>query len=301
LNVNEGGLGYQMVTQVTPAAYVASLVDIYDTLVAIIPNCLETNTKVSNKFYLGLQQIATSSDLETLDLQYLREVAAADFQLQHYLAKSMKIHNQNTLKSMIHDYYTNMNNTILAHRNIAWINSMSADEGMGSRWLSMSPKHSDSTFSPEQFKTSICYRLLLTIPTFIPGTTCTSHKVTLDPYGHHISTGCNVKAATIITHNAVKDVLCDMFNYAGLRTVKEEPHCFKALFPDNDMRPDLSIQNWPKLNPKSHKLILDIAICNPISFNGSLSLNQENNLGRLSDQRFRSKVSRCDYLPLQRR
>jgi hypothetical protein len=90
-----------------------------------------------------------------------------------------------------------------------------------------------------------------------------------------------------------------MFNYAGLRTVKEEPHCFKALFPDNDMRPDLSIQNWPKLNPKSHKLILDIAICNPISFNGSLSLNQANNLGRLSDQRFRSKVSKYSNVAIQ--
>ena len=289
LDVQDGGLGYQLTSHVTPVAYIASVFEAKADLDALFPGFINHRTsKMVNAFHDSLSEyghlitddpqilIPTLADLSEMFTNKPKEVT-----FQSYLHEKTKVKTSQIFMDSIQDT-----------RHLAWFDSLRKDGNVGGRWLEVSPKTDEYTFSPAAFKIALCYRLYLPIPPFIDGSRCSCKRRThLDPLGHHLATACGVAGTRHHTHDSMAHVLKDMLNYAGIMTRHEEIGCFREAFPDNNQKPDLSVFNMPNLDKK---LVLDIAVASPVDSQVSrqisrrVALNKE----RRAKSRFNEKVTK---------
>jgi hypothetical protein len=61
----------------------------------------------------------------------------------------------------------NIKDSILDTQHLAWIDSL--NNTVGGRWLEVAPKSVEFTFSPEEFRAALRYRLYLSNPWYIQG------------------------------------------------------------------------------------------------------------------------------------
>ena len=289
LDIQDGGLGYQLTSHVTPVAYIASVFEAKADLDALFPGFINRRTsKMVNAFHDSLSEyghlisddpqinIPTLADLSEMFTNKPKEVT-----FQSYLHEKTIVKTSQIFMDSIQDT-----------RHLAWFDSLRKDGNVGGRWLEVSPKTDEYTFTPAAFKISLCYRLYLPIPPFIDGSRCSCKRRThLDPLGHHLATACGVAGTRHHTHDSMAHVLKDMLNYAGIMTRHEEIGCFREAFPDNNQKPDLSVFNMPNLDKK---LVLDIAVASPVDSQVSrqisrrVALNKE----RRAKSRFNEKVTK---------
>jgi hypothetical protein len=109
----------------------------------------------------------------------------------------------------------------------------------------------------------------------------------------------------------VKFVIKDICNFAGLVTRIEEVRCFQEADPECNLRPDVSIYNFPYNNTalQGRKMILDVAVTHPIPIlsNKSLSRNEALQPNRAANLYFQkkeikyltlSKANNLEFLPI---
>ena len=74
-----------------------------------------------------------------------------------------------------------------------------------------------------------------------------------------------------IVHDKIKMLFHEMLSISGTKVKLEENDCFKEVDPDNNQRPDLSIENNFH---ESKKVVCDISITHPYPILGSRILNR---------------------------
>ena len=122
-----------------------------------------------------------------------------------------------------------------------------------------------------EFKTWLLHRYL--IPNGFGGFCCDcAARPQLDPYGIHLSCGCNKEGLRTGIHDALVLELQSLFRYAGFWTTHEERHMFDNNDKEKNNRPDLVVNN-PELlgfhgtgpNPKQpDKVIIDLSFTCPL-------------------------------------
>ena len=104
---------------------------------------------------------------------------------------------------------------------------------------------------------------------FIEGTRCNcKFRPLLDEKGLHLVSGCGKDGYRNQLHDSLAYCLKDFYNYAGIMARREEPHCFKHVDVNNNMRPDISLFNIPTY---TNKLIIDVSVTSPIPPNNQLA------------------------------
>ena len=171
----------------------------------------------------------------------------------------------------------------------AWYNSVN-DPNTGV-FLTASTGNSFDRFTNLQFKTALRWRLFQPITT--PKSCECSKTNRIDPHYQHIISGCPKEGTRIALHDQIKDTIASIYKYCGLITKREERHCFQAIDPENDQRPDISILNPPN---GENQQILDIAIVGPLpgSQKGILSItaSQSRQPGIYAERRDQQKITK---------
>jgi hypothetical protein len=289
LDIQDGGLGYQLTAHVTPVAYIASVLEAKPSLDSLFPGFIDNRaSKMVNALHDSLTEYGhlISDDQQILvptlaDLLEMLTNKPKDATFQSHLHEKTKA---KTAKLFM--------DSIVDTRHLAWFDSLRKDSNVGGRWLEVSPKTDEYTFTPDAFRVALCYRLYLVIPPFIDGSRCSCKRRShLDPLGHHLATGCGVGGTRHHTHDAIAHVLKDMLNYGGIMTRHEEIGCFREAFPDNNQRPDLSVFNMPNLDKK---LVLDVAVASPVDAQGPRQISRRVALSkeRRAKSRFSNKVAK---------
>ena len=82
-------------------------------------------------------------------------------------------------------------------------------------------------FTNEEYRNALCYRYLITNPLYKPELKCIcKEKITLDPYCHHLVSGCKSHGCRIERHNLVVQEVEYICQYADRHTKREEQDCF---------------------------------------------------------------------------
>ena len=123
----------------------------------------------------------------------------------------------------------------------------------------------------------------------------------LDQKGHHLATGCGREGMRHRTHDFLALQICNLCNYGGFYTKREEHGCFKETDADDNKRPDISIMNpLPhQVQQDQRKLVLDVSVTCPLQYNlqGTLTTitrRQANKKGPAAETAF--KVKNKKYL-----
>jgi hypothetical protein len=302
LATNDGGLGYQNVQRMSHPAYLSSMVQCSSTLQEISPHIFDSEIPMIRSFHASLAMNARLSGSDTpLTYQDITALLAQAMQknetLQSKLFEMQRPHTIQLFKDSITDT-----------KRLAWIVSLSGSDSKSSRWLDVTPKTVDFKFKSDQFQALLCHRLLLQQPIFVPTSKCYCKSAPLlDPYGHHLSAGCAKDGTFHKTHDSLKMVIKDLCNFAGFVTRVEEPRCFQEADPDCNLRPDLSIYNFP--NHPRRKLILDVSVTHPVPIISSrvLSRNEASQPCRAANLCFNRKNNKysavseandLEFLPL---
>jgi hypothetical protein len=245
-------------------------------------NQSHTDSVIVKEFRKALRYISRASDnslllTELKDIQSLMEEKREDLTLQGVLTEGV-------MKAKIKAFKISLEaNT---HRLAFYISISDSNAG---RWLDVCPKSEKFTFSNDEFRSQLCYRMFLKQPCHIAGSKCScKSRPVLDELGHHLATACGKGGYRNATHTALEYTCKDLLNCAGIMTRREEVGCFRGSNEDNNQRPDLSIYNMPQ---KDKKVVADIMVTCPVPvrFTTALSVNQAKKAGRAAEQAHRYK------------
>ena len=250
---------------------------------------LETNIPMVRSFHVALEEYARICGSPILTWDQLAEInfngieKKTGFTFQHKLSERQR-------PSLYNNFIAQVTDTKL----LAWLTSLKNEDSKSAKWLQMVPKDHNFKFTSKEFQISLCYRLFLQQPCYIPNSKCFCKKNSvLDSRGHHIANGCQKLAALTKTHDNIKVVLRDLCNAAGLQTRVEETGVFQEAVPDSNRRPDLSIFNHP--NPKYYpnKVIMDVSLAHPIPIDSNrvLTRNQALAPGRAANAAHSRKIN----------
>ena len=164
-------------------------------------------------------------------------------------------------KSRWECFLNNLSRTSHDHNEtLAWLTSLQGPHA--GAWLEAYPKSAAFTISNSDYQVMLGYRLRLKQSQIIPGSVCDcSGHPHLDPYGHHLITGCKKGGHRQRTHDAMKRELCSLFNFCGIWTKQEEVGIFRDISPTNNLRPDISVLAD---HVTGGKVIMDVSITCPI-------------------------------------
>jgi hypothetical protein len=283
----DGGFNLNNSSKITHAAYVASVVESSETVRGCFPTY---NPDQHPAFSDSIEEIKTWTpageeveDLHLGKLLIMLEQRLNNQSLQGQLTNNWHKKEVSTLKELFQD----------ETKKLAWFMSISGDANAG-RWLRARPKCDAFRFSNKHFSAMVCYRLYHRQPSFIEGSRCNCKRnPLLDERGHHISTGCGREGYRIMTHDAVKSCIKDMFNCSGVKTREEVAQCFREANPDDNKRPDLLFYN---VEGYSKKVVGDVAVTCPVpvSANTNLTLNQARKVGRAAELSRHNKENKYD-------
>lgn len=149
-------------------------------------------------------------------------------------------------------------------RHLHWFLSHQNEES--GKFLEAVPQYPRLVMKPNVFRCSLRYRLFMHQENIIEGTVCNcSYKTIIDPFGHHLATGCGLENLRRETHDQIVEELEMIIKYSGKSTKREEANLFLDIDPDNpddNKRPDITV-----LNPGGTtygKLLIDVSITCPL-------------------------------------
>ena len=174
--------------------------------------------------------------------------------------------NQDSLQSLLTDHLLkssidafhrpNEDNLLFS----TWISSCRDD--FSGAWLEAIPSSLSYTYTNQEYRHALLFRLFLPLPLITPGEFChCKPRPPLDVTGHHLSHGCKESNIRTENHDELKREISCLLSYGGFAVVMEEQRCFTSVA-DTRKKPDVSIQGWgPRgSNYKYKKLILDVGI-----------------------------------------
>ena len=294
LSTNDSGLGYQNVRNMAYPAYISSLVQCSSTLEELSPTIFSSDIPMIKSFNASL--------ISNAELSASNSLTYDDVKLTLIEANKKKVTLQNILFGLQREnVITNFQNSIRDTKQLAWIISLSSPDSKASRWLDVTPKYQEFKFKHEEFQALLRYRLFLSQSVYVLESKCyCKPNPKLDPYGHHLSAGCAKDGTLHKTHDAIKIVIKDICNFAGLVTRLEEPRCFQESNPECNRRPDISVANYPFKDPvlQGRKLIVDVAATHPVPIqsNKILSRNEALQPCRAANKYF--QIKNYNYLTL---
>jgi hypothetical protein len=291
--VPQGGCGLGNVKEIAHAAFAASLIDCYKTM--------------KDEFHMqeilrdeGVYQGKTVRHLEAFLSMFRKFKNFAPDQILD-LDNFLDIRNTKTqtIQGILTDHATK--HKILEFKNklenshLAWVSSLECSEA--GRWLLVIPKRANYQFTNAQFSVQLRYRLFMAIPDIVEGFRCDcSRKVMLDRKGHHLATGCGREGMRHRTHDFLALQICNLCNYGGFYTKREELGCFKESNADDNKKPDISIMNpLPfQVQQDQRKLVLDVSVTCPLQYNlqGTLTTitrHRANKKGQAAETAFKAK------------
>ena len=288
-NVTDGGLGLRDAISTTPCAFVASVTESLQVVLRQFPHFRDTLTstmgtsKIGKDFRRCLRFINLSLDepqrlYSVDDAEKVLAEKAYDKTLQGILHDRVQAH-------ALEQYRVYLKPE--THR-LAFFTSVS--DGNAGRWLDVCPKSDHFSFTSDEFRALLNYRLFLRQPSFIPGSRCScKSRPELDPLGHHLATACGKGGYRNATHTGLQYGIKDLLSCAGIMARQEEYGCFQGADENSNLRPDLSIWNMPHC-PK--KVVADIQVTCPVPvrYTNALSVREAQKPGRAADHAHKSKV-----------
>ncbi len=261
LKKSEGGIGINLLQDISPCAYVASLLHFNRDFFNLIlnPDCNIPGLIDLKKSILLMKKWTT---LESAVEYILKLVPGAKGSIQHQLVNIQEEFRINKLTSLLKSKSTTESTLSVRKRIIMWWRANKHEES--GAWLSVKPTYETYFISNKEFNTAFCYRYYLRIEGLADGVKCSckdGDKKYLDMQGHHLATCCPCGGTRIATHNAIVYELNSILNYCGRWTKLEEYGVFQEADPNNKMRPDISINN--PVGSSKRKQLLDVSIVSP--------------------------------------
>jgi hypothetical protein len=170
--------------------------------------------------------------------------------LQH---KSVKLTDVNSCKRQINAFENNSNR-------IAWFLRNCSADAKHSAYLPVMPKNPYFTFTNSEMKLLIHKRLYMDLPYHIPGITkcCKNEKhFPCDSKGIQMSF-CKLGGYQKVTHDSLNIEIQSLLSVAGISSKREERDSFRLHDPNNGLKGDLTIFNFPQSSSKGK---VNIPIC----------------------------------------
>ena len=270
LPVEDGGLGIENHRIIRFSAYVASLIDYNRRSCKIIPENVDLAT-VSEDSFLD-QFIDSCQDfLNVNDEEHPWKSVYDLLKIEGKVGSTV----QNQLTKYRFTKFRNAIEADIRNESIHWFTWHKGHGGdsQAGHWLNVIPKYQKFYMDPLDFRTAIRHYMFFKVDKFVEGQTCICrHHPTLDPYGHHLGSGCLNGGFTINTHNDLVRELNSILRYAGYHTKLEETGIFTNIIPNHrlsaeeqsGLRPDISINNF---SPFEAKLCLDLTVRSTLTYN----------------------------------
>ena len=300
LSIKEGGLGLLNHSLVGKAAYVASLVSFHQQyrriLLGNVNLALIPQESVVGQFILLSKLFCGSDKLCPSVYELLESKATKVKSLQGSFTEWLhqsdveSIHNSVKVESL-HWF--------------KWVRNLTKGDGACGKWLEALPTYEKFRMTAIPYRICLRYRMYLPTINFSNGSRCIcKERPVLDPYGHHLASGCFIGGHGSNTHyNLVREVN-NILHYGGHATKKEEKHLFVDTLPDHPLsddkqrglRPDISVLNY---NGFGNKLCLDVTVTASLRYhvNGTpreLSIPESAQIGKQADIAFKKKMDKYD-------
>ena len=246
LPLAKGGLGLRDLDDVAACSFIASMlqenfrswrngVDLLD-----LPSTL----------FQQLKELLVSLNLDPVMVFNLDSSFKARVHLQHQLQDIVDKNRFECLENLP------MDETHKTH----WKNHWSEDSAA---WLTCIPKIPSFKMPPMTFRSALRYRLHIPASLHQAGIRCNckSRKL-LDPFGHHLATGCCKGGRKILTHDIVKYEVGNILRYCGKHIKIEESGVFHHTNSDDNKRPDITVF-YPS-GGVATRLLLDVCVPQPI-------------------------------------
>jgi len=263
LRINQGGMGIQRILEVVSAAYVSSVAtwmksssfkeyighfgkpteDENDQAIA------SSDLRCWQEFFVHLEKFKIDPD----NVRALQQLRKQDLKFGESL--------QSFLNSILENERIKSLETSMDLKELEWWRNQINDTS-GQPLLAY-PTMEPYIIRPAEFRTWIKHRYLIPIPSAGAKCDC-SAKPELDPYGLHLSCGCNKEGLRTSLHDSVVLELEGLLKYSGFHVQHEERHLFSTLDANNQCRPDITVNNPAQLNygtdrKPATKVIIDVS------------------------------------------
>jgi hypothetical protein len=300
LSIKEGGLGLLNHALVGKAAYVASIVSFHQkyqrvllgnvNLTLIPQGSVVGQFILFSKSFCGIDKLCPSV-YELLDLKGTK-LKTLQGSLTEWLHQSDVETIHNSVKAESLHWFK-------------WIRNLTKGDGACGKWLETLPTYEKFRMTSIPYRICLRYRMFLPTVNFSNGSRCIcKERPALDPYGHHLASGCFIGGHGSNTHyNLVREVN-SILHYGGHATKKEEKHLFVDTVPEHPLseekqrglRPDISVFNY---NGFGNKLCLDVTITATLKYhvNGlprDLSIPESTQIGKQADIAYKKKMDKYD-------
>ena len=134
---------------------------------------------------------------------------------------------------------------------------------------------------------------------------CKDHPV-LDPYGHHLASGCFIGGHGSNTHYSLVREMNNILHYGGFATKKEEKNIFVDTLPNHilsddkqrGLRTDISVLDY---NGFGNKLCIDVTVTSTLKYhnNGApqeIPAADIDRIGKQADIAYQKKMAKYDEL-----
>ena len=302
LSIKEGGLGLQDHWLVGKAAFVASAINFHrnfeklltaDSDLAIISNESFVGQFISlSQLFCGVDKYCTSVfDLLKIEITNSKTVQGILTEWLHKLSISdIKV----AVKNKSPQWYK-------------WFNNLTRGDGACGKWLESLPIYEKFRMNSMPFRICLRHRMFLPTINLAHGAKCVckDHPV-LDPYGHHLASGCFIGGYGSNTHYSLVREFNNILHYGGLATRKEEKNIFVDTIPNHalsddkqrGLRTDISVLDY---NGFGNKLCLDVTVTSTMKYhnNGApqdIPAADINRIGKQAEIAYQKKMAKYDDL-----
>ena len=304
LSIKEGGLGLQDHWLVGKAAFLASVISFHQKFRKVLT--VDANLAViSEGSFLGkfisLSKLFCGTDtskfcvslFDLLDTQITNTKTLQGI-LTEYLHKLSIGQIRSEIKAQSPQWYK-------------WFHSLTRGDGACGKWLESLPTYEKFRMSSIPYRICLRYRMYLPTINFAHGSKCIckEHPV-LDPYGHHLASGCFIGGHGSNTHYSLVREINNILHYGGHATKKEEKNIFVDTIPNyvlsddkqRGLRTDISVLDY---NGFGNKLCIDVTVTATLKYhnNGAsqvIPAADIDRIGKQADIAYQKKIAKYDEL-----
>jgi hypothetical protein len=302
LSIKEGGLGLQDHCLVGKAAFVASIIGYHQKFKKVLIADVDI-TNISEDSFLG--QFLSLSQLFCGVDKYCSTV----FDLL-----STQVSNIKTVQGILTEYLHRIElaDIKLAVKNqsiiwFKWITNLTRGNGACGKWLEALPTYEKFRMNSIAYRICLRHRMYLPTINFAHGSKCVckDHPV-LDPYGHHLASGCFIGGHGSNTHYSLVREMNNILHYGGFATKKEEKNIFVDTLPNHilsddkqrGLRTDISVLDY---NGFGNKLCIDVTVTSTLKYhnNGApqeIPAADIDRIGKQADIAYQKKMAKYDEL-----
>jgi len=234
LSIKEGGLGVQDHWLIGQAAYTASIISFHQKCSKILMEDVDLTTIVESSMigqFILLSKLFCGTGKFCMTVHELLETKATSTKtlqgsLTDWLHKVSVDDIKATVKNKSAQWYK-------------WMHNLTRGDGACGKWLETLPTYEKFRMNSIPFRICLRYRMFLPTINFSHGAKCIckDHPV-LDPYGHHLASGCFIGGHGSNMHYGLVREVNNILHYGGFATRKEEKNIFVDTIPNHALSDD---------------------------------------------------------------